>query len=188
MRRSAASAMLGAAVALTTSGAVFAGCGPARDAAARSADSGGAGSAQSSAATTRTQQETRSASEVRRTVQRFYNAFNAHAFGRAPEFTTEDWVHINPYGGVTHGRAAVLAELRQVHETFLKGVTDTPESMDVRFAAPDVAIATVPGHVTTYVTPDSVRHENQRQIRTFVLVRRDGLWRVMQDQNTIRAP
>jgi uncharacterized protein (TIGR02246 family) len=188
MRRRVASAMLGAAVVLTTSGAIFAGCRPSRDAAARNADSGRARSTDSSATSTRTQQETRSASEVRRTVQRFYDSFNAHAFGRAPEFTTEDWVHINPYGGVTHGRAAVLAELRQVHDTFLKGVTDTPDSMDVRFATPDVAIATVPGHVMTYVTPDSVRHENQRQIRTFVLVRRDGLWRVMQDQNTIRTP
>jgi uncharacterized protein (TIGR02246 family) len=178
-----AGAVLGATMALATSVMLFAGCGPARDVVARNADTGRTG-----AASTLAMQETRSAAEVRRTLQRFYDAFNAHSVGRAPEFTTEDWVHINPYGGVTRGRAAVLAELRQVHETFLEGVTDTPESMDVRFAAPDVAIATVPGHVTTYVTPDSVRHENQRQIRTFVLVRRDGLWRVLQDQNTIRAP
>ena len=183
MRRRVAGAMLAATMALATCVMTFAGCGPARDAVARNADSGRAG-----AASTRAMQETRSAAEVRRTVQRYYDAFNAHSFGRAPEFTTEDWVHINPFGGLTSGRTAVLAELREVHSTFLKGVTDTPESMDVRFATPDVAIATVPGHVTTYVTPDSVRHENQRQIRTFVLVRRDGLWRVMQDQNTIRTP
>jgi uncharacterized protein (TIGR02246 family) len=183
MRTRRTGAPFGAALALATSVMVFHGCGPTHDAAARNADSSRAGTPG-----TRAMQATRSAAEVRRTVQRFYDTFNAHSFGRAPEFTTEDWVHINPYGGVTRGRAAVLAELRQVHETFLKGVTDTPESMDVRFATPDVAVATVPGHVTTYVTPDSVRHENQRQIRTFVLVRRDGLWRVMQDQNTIRTP
>jgi hypothetical protein len=46
---------------------------------------------------------------------------------------------------------------------------------------------TVPGRVTTYVTPDGVRHENERQIRTFVVVRRAGVWRIMQDQNTVRS-
>jgi uncharacterized protein (TIGR02246 family) len=183
MRRRVAGAPWGATIALATSLMLFAGCGPARDAAARNADSGHA-----TAASTRAMQQTRSAAEVRRTVQRYYDAFNAHSFGRAPEFTTEDWAHIDPRGVVTQGRAAVLAALRLEHESFLQGVTDTPDSMDVRFATPDVAVATVPGHVTTYVTPDSVRHENERQIRTFVLVRRDGLWRVMQDQNTIRAP
>jgi uncharacterized protein (TIGR02246 family) len=183
MRRRVAGALIGSAMTAAASGVVFAGCGPAHDVAARNADSSRAGTA-----TIQAMQEARSGAEVRRTVQRYYDAFNAHSFSRAPEFTTEDWVHINPSGGITRGRDAVLAELRQVHDSLLKGVTDTPDSMEVRFATPDVAIATVPGRVTTYVTPDSVRHENERQVRTFVLVRRDGLWRVMQDQNTIRAP
>jgi len=183
MRRRVAGALLGTTMALATSVTVFAGCGQTHDAAARNADT-----SRADMASVRAMQEARSGAEVRRTVQRYYDAFNGHSFSRAPEFTTEDWVHINPSGGITRGRDAVLAELRQVHESFLKGVTDTPDSMEVRFATPDVAVATVPGRVTTYVTPDSVRHENERQVRTFVLVRRDGLWRVMQDQNTIRAP
>jgi hypothetical protein len=58
-------------------------------------------------------------------------------------FTSDDWNHINPGGGRTRGREAVLKELREVHGTFLKGVTDTITSLDVRFATPDVAVATV---------------------------------------------
>lgn len=125
--------------------------------------------------------------EVRRAVERFYAAFNAHSFDQATEFTTDDWVHINPSGGITRGRAAVLAELHEVHGSFLRGVTDTPDSVAVRFATPDVAVATVPSQMTTFTTPDGVRHVDERQIRTFVVVRRQGGWRIMQDQNTVRA-
>ena len=131
---------------------------------------------------------TTAAAGVRRAVQRFYDAFNAHGFGNAAEFTRDDWVHINPNGGVKQGRAAVLAELREVHASFLKGVTDTPDSIAVRFATRDVAVATVPSRMTpAFTTPDGVRHVNEPHIRTFVVVRRGGVWRIMQDHNTVRS-
>ncbi len=123
--------------------------------------------------------------QVRQAVQSFYDAFNAHGFGRAAEYTTEDWNHINPFGGRTRGRDAVLKELNEVHSTFLKGVSDTIEDMDVRFATPDVAVVTVTSRMSTYTTPDGVKHENERHVRTFVVVKRSGRWRIMQDQNTI---
>ena len=122
---------------------------------------------------------------VREVVQSFYDTFNKHAWPNA-DFATEDWVHINPLGGWTRGREAVLKELKDVHSTFLKGVVDTPEEMAVTFASPDVAVVTVPSKVTTYTTPDGVKHENERQIRTFVVVKRSGRWLIMLDQNTIR--
>jgi ketosteroid isomerase-like protein len=50
--------------------------------------------------------------EVRQAVQSFNAAFNAHDFRSAEEYTTEDWNHINPFGGSTRGRDAVLKELR----------------------------------------------------------------------------
>ena len=125
--------------------------------------------------------------KVRRAVGSFYDAFNSHDFTRVEEFTTEDWVHINPLGGWTRGRKAVLKELEEVHSTFLKGVTDTVEEMSVRFATSGVAVVTVPSKVSNYTTPDGVRHENERQIRTFVVVKRGTKWLIMQDQNTIRG-
>jgi len=122
--------------------------------------------------------------QVRQAVQSFYDAFNSHGFERASEYTTEDWNHINPYGGRTRGREAVLKELKEVHSTFLKGVSDTIEDMDVRFAAPNLAVVTVTSRMSTFTTPDGVRHENERHIRTFVVVNRNGRWLIMQDQNT----
>ncbi len=122
--------------------------------------------------------------QVRQAVRSFYDAFNSDGFERASEYTTEDWNHINPYGGRTRGREAVLKELKEVHSTFLKGVSDTIEDMDVRFAAPNLAVVTVTSRMSTFTTPDGARHENERHIRTFVVVNRNGRWLIMQDQNT----
>lgn len=125
---------------------------------------------------------------VREAVDAFYAAFNSHAFDRAADFTTDDWNHINPLGGRARGRAAVLRELEEVHSTFLKGVSDTVEQMDVRFASADVAVATVTSRMSTFTTPDGVRHANEQHVRTFVLVNRDARWLIMQDHNTIVTP
>lgn len=122
--------------------------------------------------------------QVRHAVQSFYDAFNAHGFGRAAEYTTEDWNHINPLGGRKRGREAVLKELKEVHSTFLKGVSDTVEDMNVRFATPDVAVVTVTSRMSTFTTPDGVKHDNERHIRTFIVVKRNNRWLIMQDQNT----
>jgi len=109
--------------------------------------------------------------------------------GHATKYTTEDWVHINPLGGCTRGRDAVLKELDEVRSTFLKGVSDNIEKMSVVFPTPDVAAVTVLSQMSTFTTPDGVKHENERHIRTFVLVRRNEQWRILQHQNTaVAAP
>ena len=123
--------------------------------------------------------------QVRQSVEAFYKAFNSHSFDRASEFTTDDWNHINPNGGWTRGRDAVLAELERVHSRVLKGVSDTVETLSVRFASDDVAVAIVTSHVSTYYTQDGAKHENERQRRCFIVVRRSERWLIMQDQNTV---
>jgi uncharacterized protein (TIGR02246 family) len=123
--------------------------------------------------------------QVRQAVQAFYSAFNSDGFAGAADFTTDDWNHINPFGGRTNGRAAVLQEVLEVHRTFLKGVTDTVTQMDVRMASPDVAVATVTSRSSAFITPDGVRHDADLQIRTFTVVKRGGRWLIMQDQNTL---
>ena len=125
--------------------------------------------------------------QVREAVQSFYAAFNMHGFDNAEKYTTEDWNHINPYGGWTRGREAVLKELRQVHSTILKGVKDNIEDTSLRFATGDVAVVTATSRMSTFITPDGVRHENERHIRTFVVVKHSCRWLIMQDQNTLIA-
>lgn len=121
-------------------------------------------------------------------VMAFYRAFD-EGFVRPADFATEDWNHINPGGGRTRGRDAVLVEVRSVHKTFLKGVTDTPLQSDVRFAGPDAAVVTVVSVMSPYAMPGGPRVEAERHIRTFVVVRRGPTWKVMQDHNTtVAAP
>lgn len=125
---------------------------------------------------------------VRHAVQAFYAAFNSHGFDHAADFTTDDWNHINPYGGRTHGRTEVLKELHEVHSTFLNGVSDNIEKLDVRFASKDAAVATVVSRMSTFTSPDGVKHVNEEHIRTFVLAKRGTRWLIMQDQNTVVMP
>jgi uncharacterized protein (TIGR02246 family) len=120
---------------------------------------------------------------VRTTIQAFYKAFDDGFIGPA-DYATEDWNHINPYGGRDRGREATLKTVRSVHQSFLKGTTDTIEKMDIRFATGDVAIGTVTSFMSPFTSPDGVKHGLERHIRTFVVVKRENRWLIMQDHNT----
>jgi uncharacterized protein (TIGR02246 family) len=123
---------------------------------------------------------------VRHVVQAFYEAFD-EGFVKPVDFATEDWHHINPFGGVDRGLAATLKTVREVHTTFLKGVTDKPEDIAIRFASGDVAVATVISTMSPYKRPDGVMQGPQKHVRTFVVVKRGERWLIMQDQNTTIA-
>ncbi|HEX8279420.1 MAG TPA: SgcJ/EcaC family oxidoreductase [Segetibacter sp.] len=122
---------------------------------------------------------------ARQAVQSFFDAFNSHSFNDVARFTTEDWNHINPFGGRTNGREEVLKELKAVHSTFLKGVSRTIEDMSVRFVNREAAIVTVINKMGTYTTPDNIKHENERHITTFIVVKRNNKWFIIQDQTNI---
>ena len=124
---------------------------------------------------------------VRDVVRSFYTAFD-EGFVKPVDFATDDWYHINPFGGVDRGLEATLKTVREVHTTFLKGVTDTPEDIAIRLATDDVAVATVTSTMSPYTGPDRVQRGPQKQVRTFVLVKRGGRWLIMQDHNTTVTP
>jgi uncharacterized protein (TIGR02246 family) len=123
---------------------------------------------------------------IRHVVKAFYVAFD-EGFVKPVDFATEDWYHINPFGGIDRGLEATLKTIRQVHTTFLRGVTDTPEDIAIRFASGDVAVATVTSTMSPFSGPDGVRLGPQKQVRTFVVVKRGERWLIMQDQNTTVA-
>lgn len=122
---------------------------------------------------------------VNKVVIAFQDDFNEGSFKNAPAYTTEDWEHINPLGGIDRGRDSVLKLVRAVHQTFLKGVTMELENMTIRFIAPNVAIADAVHKMTTYTTPDGTKHENERHIKTYVVVKQNGKWLLTHDHNTI---
>jgi uncharacterized protein (TIGR02246 family) len=129
-------------------------------------------------------QTPRDSADARQPVQSFYKALNSHDFEHGSDYSTADWETIRPTGGRLRGRDAVLAELKRTHATFLKDVTVTIDEMDLRFAAPTVAVVTVNGHASAFTSPDGVLHDNERRMRAFVVVKRNGQWLIMHDQST----
>ncbi|MFN7926204.1 MAG: SgcJ/EcaC family oxidoreductase [Bryobacteraceae bacterium] len=125
--------------------------------------------------------------KVKATVAEFYRNFD-EGFNTPADYATGDWYHINPYGGVDKGRDATLETVRDVHRSFLKGTKDTVKDIDIRFASDDVAVATVTSEMTPFTSPDGVRHGVERHLRTFVVVKRDSGWLIMQDHNTTVVP
>lgn len=121
---------------------------------------------------------------VKKVVLDFVEDFNEGSFKNADNYATVDWDHINPGGGIDIGREATLNTVRAVHQTFLKGVSMTTDSMKVKFVSPEVALVTGYHSIDTYVTPDSVRHENERQIKSYVIVKQNGKWLLTLDHNT----
>ncbi|MDB4901857.1 MAG: hypothetical protein JWQ63_1138 [Mucilaginibacter sp.] len=122
---------------------------------------------------------------VNEVILSFQADFNNGSFKNAATYTTQNWEHINPGGGITKGRNAVLKEVKAVHQTFLKGVTMTIEVISIRFITPDVAIADVVHKISIYEMPKGVKHKNERQRKTYVVVKQNGKWLLTQDQNTI---
>lgn len=122
---------------------------------------------------------------IRGVVLSFQRDFNDGRFRNAAAYTTPDWVHINPGGGITKGRAAVLREVRAIHQTLLKGVTMSVERMAIRLVTPDAALATVVHKISLYEMPLGVKHEGERQVKTYVIVKQQQKWLLAQDQNTV---
>src|SRR5678815_3759794 len=91
---------------------------------------------------------------IRKVISMFQADFNDGSFKNTYQYTTKDWEHINPLGGIDKGRDSVLSVVKMVHQTFLKGVTMKTQSMSIRFITPDVAIADVVHKIDTYITPD----------------------------------
>ena len=132
-------------------------------------------------------QNSRNEKLVKIVVLAFQDDFNEGAFKNAEFYTTKDWEHINPGGGITKGREAVLKEVRAVHQTFLKGVSLTIESITIRFLTPTVAIADVVHKSSDYELPQGIKHQNERQQKTYIIVKRQNKWLLTLDQNTVIA-
>ena len=132
-------------------------------------------------------QNSRNEQLVKNVVLAFQDDFNEGGFKKAEFYTTKDWDHINPGGGITKGRESVLKEVRAVHQTFLKGVSLTIESITIRFLTPTVAIADVVHKSSDYELPEGIKHQNERQRKTYVVVKKQNKWLLTLDQNTVIA-
>jgi uncharacterized protein (TIGR02246 family) len=121
---------------------------------------------------------------VRRVIQNFQDDFNEGTFKNAENYTTTDWVHITPRGNADIGRESTLKDVRGVHQSFLKDISMTTDSLKIRFIKPDVALVTAYHTMDDFVTPDNVKHVNEVNIKSYVVVKQDGNWLLTLDHNT----
>ncbi len=124
---------------------------------------------------------------VKKVIVSFQEDFNEGTFKKSINYTTRDWIHVNPLGGITKGREAVLKEVREVHQSFLKGVTMSLESISINFITPVVALADVVHQVDDFQTPDGTKHHNEKHRKTYVVVKKSNKWLLALDHNTIIA-
>ena len=122
---------------------------------------------------------------VKNVVLAYQDDYNDGGFKNVETYTTNDWEHINPIGGITQGRDEVMKELRPLCQTILKGVTLTVESIAIRFLSPTVAIANVVHKCSDYEFPQGVKHHNERHMKTYIIVKKQSKWLLTLDQNTI---
>src|SRR5258708_31565913 len=122
---------------------------------------------------------------VKNVVLAYQDDYNDGGFKNVESYTTKDWEHINPIGGVTKGRDEVMKELRSLCQTILKGVTLTVESITVRFLSPTFAIPNVVHKFIAYEFPAGVKHQNERHMKTYIIVKKHSKWLLTLDQNTI---
>jgi len=120
-------------------------------------------------------------------INSFQNDFNEGDFKNANTYTTDNWVHINPNGGMKEGRDNVLKEVKMVHQSFLKGVTMQIKDIEIRFLNSKVAVVNVVHTIDDYISPDGHKHINERQIKTYLIVKQKGKWLLSLDHNTIVA-
>ena len=122
---------------------------------------------------------------VYKVIVAFQEDFNEGSFKNAKSYTTNDWEHVNPNGGISKGRENVLKEVREVHKSFLKNVSMKIESYDIRFITPKVAIANAVHQIDNFTTPDNKQHINERHIKTYILLKHHRKWRLIHDHNTV---
>lgn len=121
---------------------------------------------------------------VREVIRLFQADFNEGTFQNAPSYTTEDWEHIHSGGGITRGRDQVLSEVRSVHQSILKGVSMSMESMTIRYVTADVALVVALHNVSPHKSSSGEMHVGEQWLKTYIVVRRNGRWLLTHDHAT----
>ena len=113
-------------------------------------------------------------------VAEFYRDFG-EGLTKPADYATEDWNHISPYGGRDQGREPAMKNVRDVHQSFLKGTTERVEQMDVGKWGRR--------HLNRNKCDEPLHRSRRGQAwnRTahsdLRVVKRDERWRIMQDQH-----
>jgi uncharacterized protein (TIGR02246 family) len=123
-------------------------------------------------------------SAVRAVVSEFANTWNRHDMKAMHELNTQDVEWINVTGNHWRGDAAVYKGHDTIHRTIFANTEMSVEGALVRAIAPGVAVAVATMMFGPVMTPSG---EELRELKTrgsFILVKRDSVWKIAHFQNT----
>jgi uncharacterized protein (TIGR02246 family) len=125
---------------------------------------------------------------IRAAVMAFQEAWNHHDMKAMADVFTEDADLINVVGTRWQGRANIVKALGVFHREMFKDEQIHFEEITIRSVTPNVAVAvaiqTGSGEISL---PEGHGHKESptgSQLDTFVVVKRDGIWKVAHGQNT----
>jgi uncharacterized protein (TIGR02246 family) len=81
--------------------------------------------------------------EIRTTLAKFYDGWNAHDPDAMVAVYSEDVDHINVFGEWHKGKASVREDLAAIHSASAKNSQRTPTIEKIRLLRPDVAVVQV---------------------------------------------
>jgi uncharacterized protein (TIGR02246 family) len=125
---------------------------------------------------------------IRVAVMAFQEAWNHHDMKAMGDVFTEDADLINVVGTRWQGRADIVKALGVFHREMFKDEQIHLGEITIRFIAPNVAVAvaiqTASGEMSLPEGRGRKEIPTGSQIDTFVVVMRDGVWKVTHGQNT----
>ena len=119
--------------------------------------------------------------QIRQLIKNYENAWNRHDAKGLAENYTVDATWVNWFGAYYKGREDIQFHYQQVHTSYFKNTHYYTRAVeDIIYSHPDIAIS----HVRTGLDGDE-RFPGQtfEFRRMIVLVKRDGLWKILAGQN-----
>ncbi len=111
--------------------------------------------------------------------------WNRHDVGRYAEHFSDNVDFVNVFGSHTQGRAALMADLKLIHQTIFRNTRLKIVRHSIRFVAPTVAIAIVEWRMSGHESTSAKRWDSVREgIFTAVLLPEEDSWRITAFQNT----
>jgi len=126
---------------------------------------------------------------VRGLVNGFADAWNRHDMKAMHDLDTEDVEWVNVVGHYWRGKETVRRGHTAIHKGMEARTSMSVESTSIHPIAPDVAVVVATLHfLRTPTDPLYMGNGDTKTRGSFTTVKRDGVWKIAQFQNTVVDP